>query len=149
VSGLCRRLAIIRHALNMLLARKLLLRQRLKQMAMPPIINGRWLSVRMTGRCRQKLRKNRTIISSFAIGLHRPRSVGCSPLIAVQPQKSICSLTLGEHAFRHNRRKTKGVGRLVARCLENMIAKPPLTSRQLIRDTIPVARSKELSIEPD
>ena len=44
---------------------------------------------------------------------------------------------LDEHAFRYNRRKTKGVGRLVARCLENMIAKPPLTLRQLVHDTCP------------
>lgn len=44
---------------------------------------------------------------------------------------------LDEHAFRHNRRKTKGVGRLVARCLENMIARPPLTMKQLVHDTYP------------
>ena len=42
---------------------------------------------------------------------------------------------LDEHAFRHNRRKTKGVGRLVARCLENMLSRQPLTMRQLIQDT--------------
>jgi len=42
---------------------------------------------------------------------------------------------LDEHAFRYNRRKTAGVGRLVARCLENMIAQPPMTMRKLIRDT--------------
>ena len=37
--------------------------------------------------------------------------------------------------LRYNRRKTKGVGRLVARCLENMLTQPPLTMRQLIDDT--------------
>jgi len=42
---------------------------------------------------------------------------------------------LDEHAFRHNRRKTRGVGRLVARCLENMLTRQPLTMRQLIHDT--------------
>ena len=42
---------------------------------------------------------------------------------------------LDEHAFRHNRRKTKGVGRLVARCLENMLTRQPLTMRELIQDT--------------
>lgn len=42
---------------------------------------------------------------------------------------------LDEYSFRYNRRKTKGVGRLVARCLENMIVQPPLTMRQLIDDT--------------
>ena len=42
---------------------------------------------------------------------------------------------LDEHTFRYNRRKTKGVGRLVARCLENMICRAPLTMRQLIDNT--------------
>ena len=42
---------------------------------------------------------------------------------------------LDEYSFRYNRRKTKGIGRLVARCLENMITQPPLTMRQLIDDT--------------
>lgn len=44
---------------------------------------------------------------------------------------------LDEDTFRYNRRKTKGVGRLVARCIENMLAKPPLAMRQLIHDTNP------------
>ena len=42
---------------------------------------------------------------------------------------------LDEHTFRYNRRKTTGVGRLVARCLENMIVHQPLTMRQLIDET--------------
>ena len=42
---------------------------------------------------------------------------------------------LEEYAFRYNRRKPKRVGRLVARCLEHMLAQPPLTMRQLIDDT--------------
>lgn len=42
---------------------------------------------------------------------------------------------LDEYSFRYNRRKTKGVGRLVARCIENMLAQPPVTMRQLIDDT--------------
>ena len=42
---------------------------------------------------------------------------------------------LDEYSFRYNRRKTKGVGRLVARSLENMLTQPPLTMRQLIDDT--------------
>ena len=42
---------------------------------------------------------------------------------------------LDEYAFRYNRRKTKGVGRLVARCLENMIMQAPMTMRQLIDET--------------
>lgn len=44
---------------------------------------------------------------------------------------------LDEHAFRYNRRRTKGVGRLVARCLETMIARPPITMHQLVNDTHP------------
>ncbi len=39
---------------------------------------------------------------------------------------------LDEFSFRHNRRKTKGVARIVARCLENIVAHEPLTKRQLI-----------------
>ena len=41
---------------------------------------------------------------------------------------------IGVSAVGH-RRKTKGVGRLVARCLENMLSRQPLTMRQLIQDT--------------
>ncbi len=42
---------------------------------------------------------------------------------------------LDEFSFRHNRRKTNGVARIVARCLENIVAHEPLTKRQLIDDT--------------
>jgi Zn ribbon nucleic-acid-binding protein len=42
---------------------------------------------------------------------------------------------LDEDAFRYNRRNTKGVGRLVARCLENMLTNASMTMRQLIDDT--------------
>lgn len=42
---------------------------------------------------------------------------------------------LDEFAFRHNRRKTKGVGRIAARVIESLAAKPPLTMRQIIDDT--------------
>lgn len=42
---------------------------------------------------------------------------------------------LDEFAFRHNRRQTNGVVRIVARCLENMVMKTPLTMRQLIDNT--------------
>ena len=45
--------------------------------------------------------------------------------------------TLDEHAYRYNRRKTKGVERLVARCFETMIAKPSLSLRQLVHNTHP------------
>jgi hypothetical protein len=42
---------------------------------------------------------------------------------------------LDEFAFRHNRRKTKGVGRIAARVIEQLVARPPLTMRSLIDDT--------------
>jgi Zn ribbon nucleic-acid-binding protein/transposase-like protein len=42
---------------------------------------------------------------------------------------------LDEFAFRHNRRKTNGVGRIAARVIESLVAKPPLTTRQIIKET--------------
>jgi hypothetical protein len=42
---------------------------------------------------------------------------------------------LDEFAFRHNRRKTNGVGRIAARVIESLVAKPPLTMRQIIDGT--------------
>lgn len=42
---------------------------------------------------------------------------------------------LDEFAFRHNRRKTIGVGRIAARVIESLVARPPLTMRNLIDDT--------------
>jgi transposase-like protein len=42
---------------------------------------------------------------------------------------------LDEFAFRHNRRKTNGVGRIAARVIERLVARPPLTLRSLIDDT--------------
>lgn len=39
---------------------------------------------------------------------------------------------LDEFAFRHNRRKTKGVARIAARLIESVVRKPPLTMRQII-----------------
>ncbi len=44
---------------------------------------------------------------------------------------------LDEFAFRHNRRKTKGVARVAARLIERLVARAPLTMRQLVRDTEP------------
>ena len=44
---------------------------------------------------------------------------------------------LDEFAFRYNRRKTKGVGRIAARVLENLVAAKPISMRQLIDDTEP------------
>ena len=42
---------------------------------------------------------------------------------------------LDEFAFRHNRRRTKGVGRIAARVIEQLVARQPLTMRTLIDDT--------------
>jgi hypothetical protein len=42
---------------------------------------------------------------------------------------------LDEFAFRHNRRKTNGVGRIAARVIEQLVARPPLTMRSLIDNT--------------
>ena len=42
---------------------------------------------------------------------------------------------LDEFAFRHNRRKTKGVGRIAARVIEQLVARGPLTMRKLIDET--------------
>lgn len=43
---------------------------------------------------------------------------------------------LDEFAFRHNRRKTVGVGRIAARVIEQLVARPPRTMRQIIDDTV-------------
>ena len=42
---------------------------------------------------------------------------------------------LDEFAFRHNRRKTKGVGRIAARVFEGLVASKPRTMRSLIDQT--------------
>ena len=44
---------------------------------------------------------------------------------------------LDEFAFRFNRRKTNGVGRIAARTIEQIVARPPLTMKMLIRETVP------------
>ncbi len=44
---------------------------------------------------------------------------------------------LDEFAFRYNRRKTKGVGRIAARVLENLVTCQPMFMRQLINETKP------------
>jgi transposase-like protein len=42
---------------------------------------------------------------------------------------------LDEFVFRHNRRKTRGVGRIAARVIEGLIAQPAMTMRRLIDGT--------------
>jgi transposase-like protein len=50
---------------------------------------------------------------------------------------------LDEFTFRHNRRKTKGVGRLVARVIENLVTVGAMTMRQIIDKTKPCPRFAE------
>ena len=42
---------------------------------------------------------------------------------------------LDEFAFHHNRRKTKGVGRIAARVIEQLVAHTPLTMRAIVKET--------------
>ena len=42
---------------------------------------------------------------------------------------------LDEFAFRHNRRKTKGVARIAARVIESLVSTPPRTMRMLVTST--------------
>src|SRR5204863_508783 len=44
---------------------------------------------------------------------------------------------LDEFAFRFNRRKTNGVGRIAARTIEQLVTRPPLTMKMLIREMVP------------
>ena len=44
---------------------------------------------------------------------------------------------LDEYVFRYNRRRTKGVGRIAARTIAQMVAHPPLTMRQIVNETVP------------
>ncbi len=43
---------------------------------------------------------------------------------------------LDEFSFRHNRRKTKGVGRIAARVFEQLLINPPLTMQVLVKHTV-------------
>ena len=47
---------------------------------------------------------------------------------------------LDEFAFRYNRRKTDGVGRIAARVIESAVTKPPLTMRDLVDQMKPYRR---------
>ena len=49
---------------------------------------------------------------------------------------------LDEFAFRHNRRKTNGVGRIAARVIEQLVARPPLHHAQdsSTRPALPLVR---------
>ena len=52
---------------------------------------------------------------------------------------------LDEYAFRHNRRGTKGVGRIAARTIEQLVVLAPMTMRQLIDETLPCRRLRPLA----
>ena len=54
---------------------------------------------------------------------------------AVQPKH--LQAYLDEFVFRHNRRKTKGVGRIAARTLGNLVITAPMTMRDLVDNTLP------------
>ena len=55
---------------------------------------------------------------------------------------------LDEYAFRHNRRRTNGVGRIAARVIERLVARQPLTMRSLIDNNRPCRwfRQPELTV---
>ena len=44
---------------------------------------------------------------------------------------------LDEYVFRYNRRRTKGVGRIAARTIQNLVAHAPMTMQQIINETRP------------
>ena len=44
---------------------------------------------------------------------------------------------LDEFAFRHNHRKTKGVGRIAARTLQQLVVCAPMTREMLVKETLP------------
>src|SRR5262245_16923122 len=50
---------------------------------------------------------------------------------------------LDEFAFRHNRRKTNGVGRIAARVIERLVARQPLTMRSLSDYNRPCRRCRQ------
>jgi len=54
---------------------------------------------------------------------------------AVQPKH--LQAYLDEFVFRHNRRKTKGVGRIAARTLQQLVVSAPMTMKMLVKETLP------------
>jgi len=47
---------------------------------------------------------------------------------------------LDEFVFRHNRRKTNGVGRMAARVIASLVVKPPLCLKALVKTARPYRR---------
>jgi hypothetical protein len=60
------------------------------------------------------------------------------PVRSSQKHMQAC---LDEFAFRFNRRKSNGVGRIAARTIEQLVARPPLTMKMLILETVPCRAS--------
>ena len=54
---------------------------------------------------------------------------------------------LDEYVFRYNRRGTKGVGRIVARTIEQLVVHAPWTMRQIINETTPYRMFPEVTPE--
>ena len=72
----------------------------------------------------QGCRWTTSLLKRWLLGLHAG---------AVSPKH--LQAYLDELAFRHNRRMTKGVGRIAARVIEQLIAREPLPMRKIIDDT--------------
>jgi hypothetical protein len=62
-----------------------------------------------------------------------PEALAARHACAVAPKH--LQAYLDEFAFRHNRRKTNGVGRIAARVIQQLVARRPLPMRSLIDDT--------------
>jgi hypothetical protein len=68
-----------------------------------------------------------------------PTNPGTAPAGAIKPKRM--QAYLDEFAFRFNLRKTNGVGRIAARTIEQLVARPPLTTKMLILETVPCRAS--------
>ena len=52
---------------------------------------------------------------------------------------------LDEYVFRHNRRGTKGVGRIATRTIEQLVVHAPRTMRQIVDDTMACSRLSQVA----
>jgi hypothetical protein len=65
---------------------------------------------------------------------HLPTQALASGHACVRDRPKHLPAYLDEFTFRHDRRRTNGVGRIAARGIERFVARPPLTMRSLIDD---------------
>ena len=79
--------------------------------------------------CVQSCHWSISLLKRWLIGTHA---------LAMQPKH--LQAYLDEFAFRYNRRKTDGVGRIAARVIESAVTKPPLTMRDLVDQMKPYRR---------